>query len=418
MPGLASNWRACVRVHTSWRSVLPIRDLMDSLNRPFRRDRSVALAYIFNSSLTGFQIAIGATMPVIRADLNISLTLASLHFTIAALCGMIGANLVAMVVGRFGRRLTMIASVTVVSLALLAFCIAPSVILTLLACAAFGFAGPFALVLTQAELLDRQVYHRAIAMAELNLVVSAALVATTLGVGPLVALTGSWRIALMLPVAATFCTFFALRGLVFSDAARRRGSRTKRRMTGLAWLFCLLIICSTAVEWSYGYQGAEFLDQAGGVSKEAAATLMTLFYAGMVVSRIVLIRAVRKVAISRLLQASFVISLVGFLLLAAGPSVEFKALGLLISGLGIAVTYPTIVTLAGTAFPDATDWIVAKLYVAGGLAIGLAPFLIGALGDQVGIGRSFWTLGLIALAGLMITPFLRRSLAANAPAAN
>jgi hypothetical protein len=56
--------------------------------------------------------------------------------------------------------------------------------------------------------------------------------------------------------------------------------------------------------------------------------------------------------------------------------------------------------------------------VAGGLAIGLAPFLIGALGDQVGIGRSFWTLGLTALAGLMITPFLRRSLAANAPAAN
>ena len=165
--------------------------------------------------------------------------------------GMAGAGLTAPVVDRFGRRLTMIVSLSVVSAALLAFCIAPSVILTLMACAAFGFAGPFALVLTQAELLDRQIYHRATAMAELNMVVSAALVAAALGVGPLVALTDSWRIALMLPVAATLGTFIALRGLRFSERPAR-GPRSKRRMTGLAWLFCLILICSTAFEWSYG----------------------------------------------------------------------------------------------------------------------------------------------------------------------
>jgi predicted MFS family arabinose efflux permease len=391
---------------------------MDSLNRPFRRDRSVALAYIFNSSLTGFQIAIGATMPVIRSDLNISLTLASFHFTVTALCGMVGASLTASVVGKFGRRRTMIVSLSVVSAALLAFCIAPSVILTLLACAAFGLAGPFALVLTQAELLDRNAYHRATAMAELNMVVSAALVITALGVGPLVALTDSWRIALMLPVASTLTTFIALRGLRFSDAARPRGRRSKRQMTGLAWLFCLILICSTAFEWSYGYQGAEFLNQVGNVSKGTAATLMTLFYAGMVVSRIALIRAVRKFDIYHLLLASFVVALAGFLLLAGGPTAEVKALGLLISGIGIAVTYPMIVTLAGTAFADATDWIIAKLYVAGGLAIGVAPFLIGALGDQFGIGRSFWVLGLICLAGLMLTPLLRRALIGRPAALN
>lgn len=390
---------------------------MDSLNRPFRRDRSVALAYLFNSSLTGFQVAMGATMPVIRSDLNIGLTVASLHFTVAALCGMVGAVISAPVVNRFGRRLTMYASLTVVSLALLAFCLAPTVVLTLLASAAFGFAGPFALVLTQAEVLDRHVHHRATAMAELNLAVSGALVAATLGVGPLVALTGSWRIALMFPVSVTFGAFFALRGLQFTDAGRRKGARSRRRMTGLAWLFCLLLVSSTGFEWSYGYQGAEFLHQAGGVSKETAATLMTLFYIGTVISRVALIRAVRKVAIPHLLMASFAVALTGFALLAGGTSIEVKAIGLLISGLGIAITYPMVVTLAGTAFADATDWIVAKLYVAGGLAIAVAPFLIGALGDQFGISRSFWVLGVLCLVGLGLTPLLQRALIANAAVA-
>jgi predicted MFS family arabinose efflux permease len=386
---------------------------MDSLNRPFRRDRSVALAYLFNSSLTGFQVAMGATMPVIRADLNISLTLASLHFMVAALCSMAGAVISAAVVKRFGRRRTMYASLTMVSLALLAFCLAPTVVLTLIASAAFGFAGPFALVLTQAEVLDRHTHHRATAMAELNLVVSAALVAATLGVGPLVALTDSWRIALMFPVSITFGTFIALKGLEFADAARPKGVRSRRRMTRLAWLFCLILVCSTGFEWSYGYQGAEFLYQVGGVSKETAATLMTLYYVGTVVSRVALIRAVRKVPIPQLLLASFVIALAGFLLLAGGPSIEVKVLGLLISGLGIAITYPMVITLAGAAFADATDWIIAKLYVAGGLAIAVAPFLVGALGDQFGISRSFWVLGAMCLVGLLLTPVLQRTLAAG-----
>jgi fucose permease len=132
-----------------------------------------------------------------------------------------------------------------------------------------------------------------------------------------------------------------------------------------------------------------------------------------VVSRVALIRAVRKVPIPQLLLASFVIALAGFLLLAGGPSIEVKVLGLLISGLGIAITYPMVITLAGAAFADATDWIIAKLYVAGGLAIAVAPFLVGALGDQFGISRSFWVLGAMCLVGLLLTPVLQRTLAAG-----
>ena len=75
--------------------------------------------------------------------------------------------------------------------------------------------------------------------------------------------------------------------------------------------------------------GRRVPESGGDVSKGTAATLMTLFYTGMVVSRVALIRAVRKIDISHLLLASFVIALAGFLLLAGGPKTELKALGLL-----------------------------------------------------------------------------------------
>ena len=131
---------------------------------------------------------------------------------------------------------------------------------------------------------------------------------------------------------------------------------------------------------------------------------MTVFYAGMVVSRIGLIRVVRRFAASHLLTASFALALVGFLLLAGGPTTGIKVAGLLISGFGIAVTFPMIITLAAAAFPEATDWIVAKLYLAGGMAIAIAPFAIGALGDEIGIARSFWVLGILAAMGFMAQP--------------
>jgi fucose permease len=120
--------------------------------------------------------------------------------------------------------------------------------------------------------------------------------------------------------------------------------------------------------------------------------------------------AVRHFVASHLLTASFAMALVGFLLLAGGPTTGIKLIGLLVSGFGIAITFPMIITLAARAFPDATDWIVAKLYMAGGVSIAAAPFAIGALGDEIGIARSFWVLGILAALGLIVSPFLRRAL--------
>ncbi|MDQ2683891.1 MAG: hypothetical protein M3Y37_10230, partial [Chloroflexota bacterium] len=121
---------------------------MDTLNRPYRRDRTTAVAYVFNSALTGFQVALGAIMPIIRDDLGISLTLASLHFMLMSLCGLGSSLRAAEVARRFGRRATTIGSLTVSLLGMLVFCLGPSVAFTLTGAALLGLAGPFGVILS------------------------------------------------------------------------------------------------------------------------------------------------------------------------------------------------------------------------------------------------------------------------------
>jgi predicted MFS family arabinose efflux permease len=390
---------------------------MDDLNRPYRRDRTSALAVIFNSSLTGFQVALGAIMPIVRDDLHMSLTIASLHFTIMAIAGMIASHLTSRVAGRYGRRRVVYVSLTLVNLGLLAFCLAPSVIVTLAAAVVIGISGQFGTILTQSEVMDHHQHHRATATAELSLIISGFMLLTTLGAGPLVKLTDSWRLVLIIPTVMLAGTYLVIRPVRFSDGHPGRIRHSTGTMNGLAWLFCVLIISQTAFEWCYGYLGAEFMDKAGGLSKSSAAGSMALYYCGLVLGRFFLVPAVRKFSALQLLTTSFSVALVGFLLLASGPNPEIKCAGLFVSGLGISLTFPMIATLAAGSFPNATDWIISRIFTAGGLAVAVAPFVIGTLGDAVGIGISFWVVGALGSLGLLAAPLLPRMRKAASDAA-
>ena len=63
--------------------------------------------------------------------------------------------------------------------------------------------------------------------------------------------------------------------------------------------------------------------------------------------------------------------------------------GLFLTGLGIGGVYPLGVSAAIAAAPGNTDAAAARLAIGGGGAILVAPFVLGALADRVGIGTAF-----------------------------
>jgi predicted MFS family arabinose efflux permease len=381
---------------------------MDDLNRPYRRNRSSALAAVFNSSLTSFSVALGALMPIIRSDLGMSLTLASFHFTLIAALGMVGSSITPRIGSRLGRHTGVLITLVAVIVSQYAFALAPNVALTLAASVIYGLVGTIGLILTQAEMMDQHPRHRAAATAELTLIVSVCMFLATIGAGQVVELFDSWRVVILIAPTVLVVCFYLVRGMQWSDAQPGSARTSSGTMTPLAWLFCVLIVAQTGFEWCYGYLGAEFMNKAGGLSKSAAAASLSLYYAGLVVGRFFLVPAVRRFSGQTLLMTSFAGATVGFLMLAAGPDTWMKLAGLFVSGLGISFSCPILATLAAAAFPTATDWIIGRLYTFGGFAIAAAPFAVGALGDAVGIGTSFWAVGLLAMIGLVATPFMSR----------
>jgi MFS family permease len=79
--------------------------------------------------------------------------------------------------------------------------------------------------------------------------------------------------------------------------------------------------------------------------------------------------------------------------------------GLFVAGLGYGAQYPLSIALLLETAPGATDAAQARATLAGGLAIGVAPFLLGALADAVGTHTAFVVVPAFAVLGGVATAF-------------
>ena len=113
---------------------------------------------------------------------------------------------------------------------------------------------------------------------------------------------------------------------------------------------------------------------------------MTIWAADLLVSRPVW--ALRR-SPEWLLTGSLAITATGFLVFWSTVLAGLALLGLFVMGLGIAVQFPLSVARAITASAGRPDQATARLSIGAGLAIGLAPLLLGFLADQVGTRQAF-----------------------------
>jgi fucose permease len=170
----------------------------------------------------------------------------------------------------------------------------------------------------------------------------------------------------------------------------------------LYWAFWALVALGVASEWCVGYWGADFLADGTGLTRPAAATSLTAFFAAMLVGRVASSRLARTLPPAVLLATTLFVALLGFPLFWLSPGIIFTLAGLFITGLGIGGVYPLGVSAAIASAPGNTDAAAARLSVGGGGAILVAPFVLGALADRVGIGTAFGIVVPMLLAALSL----------------
>jgi fucose permease len=357
----------------------------------FARDPATWMAYGLVGYFAFMETVLGPIMPFLRKELDLGYTAASLHFSAFALGAVLLGFFGDRVVGRWGRRAALWGGAAGMAAGALLLISSPSVFGTVPAAFAMGICGAQVLVTTQALLSDRHGEWSAVALTESNVTASACAIAAPLLVGASAALGLGWRAALALPAVALIllAAGFFSRPLDPPRNAADDAPADGRALPPRYWAFWTLVALGVAAEWCVAYWGADFLADGTGLSRPAAATSLTAYFVAMLVGRIASSRLARTLPPTVLLVATLCTALVGFPLFWLSPGILFTLAGLFITGLGIGSVYPLGISAAIASAPDNSDAAAARLAVGGGGAILVAPFILGALADRIGIGAAF-----------------------------
>ncbi len=375
-----------------------------------RRDRFTWLAYLMLAYYAYMQATLGPLMPFLRAQLDLNYTVAAFHVSAFAL-GMILAGLTAdRAAEHLARRILFWGGGAGMAVGGLLLTQAQQPALTIASVFVMGFIGSYLLVMISATLADHHGEQRAVALTEANVAASifAAIAPLIIGLGEQTGLT--WRVALVVGAAAWLLLLLVGREtLIPANVARSHEREAVRPLPRRFWAYWVVVLLSVSLEWSMVFWGADFLEHHVGLEKVAASTLMSVFFGAMVVGRVIGARLALRIESSRLLVFAVMVVGVGFPLFWLAQIAPLNILGLFLAGLGIANLFPLTLSVATSIDPDQSNTASARVSLAGGLAILLAPQLLASLADQAGIYNAFGAVAVILVAVAVIVIAARRA---------
>ena len=381
---------------------------------PFIRDRFTWLAYAMLGFFAYYQGVPGVAMPLFRDDLNLSYTVGGMHISAMA----VGSVFMGLTNERFvawwGRRTIFWGGGAGMAAGGLIFIAGRHPAITIPAAFVMGLFGTALLITIQASLADHHGARRAIALTESNVAASASLLLPGLLVGGFERVGIGWRGAFVVPVLVWMAVYtFGNRETVPSPSPAVQPDShgaTARNLTlpRVFWFYWGAVALVVAVEWSMTAWSADFLVEVGELRKDDASMLMTLYFFAMMLGRLAGSRLTRYLDIERLLVVVLGIGVAGFAVFWLAPIVSIMVAGLFVAGLGIANLFPFLLAITMGTAPDLADEASSRLSVAAGLAILIAPQMLGGMADQTGIQAAFGLVFVLFVLAALVAGIARR----------
>jgi fucose permease len=359
-------------------------------SRPYRRDTIT----LFLLATTGMHRSVfhsmGAVMPALRRELDISATLTNAHVSAIAIGMMVMGLFAERVAGRIGRRAAVWLGMTGIVLGMVLLALAPLVWLTLLVALLFiGALGSLVLALTPAALSDHQGENRAVALAESSLVSSVIGGIVPAIVGLSQRLGFGWGGASVVPVGLLGLLAAKFRDTPVPDAGSNADRPAAAQPLGRGfWAFWLTLVFTDSFEFGLIF-GAAVLLEYRGMSQAGAATALSLLFWGMIVGRFTGSRLVRRVAPIRLLRFTFALAGIGFVAHWLSPLLALSLIGLFLAGIGISNLYPLTTSIGLQAAEFNSSAAGSRLSLASGISMLVAPLVFGVLTDLADIRVAF-----------------------------
>jgi len=357
------------------------------------------------------------TVPLLTTELGISRTLAGLHGTAMAV-GTVLAGLVSeQLAVRLGRKLQLILACGLIVLGIAGLLLAPSLAFTLPSVLVAALGGNIMLAATQPALVDLQGPAAPAVLTEANAWATALGLVAPMALGTSVGLGWGWRPSLGLAVLATVAVAVLVsrfpatgalgRPVVHHEHAGRGGlGRT-------FWLLWVALVAGIAIEFCTTFWASDLVREQAHASTPVAAFAISALLAGMTIGRFAAGYLTRSRSSVSVLLVSYAIAAAGWLVLWVSTVPWLAFVGLLIAGIGYGAHYPVSLSLVLAAAGPRADQGQARVLLGAGIAIGVAPFALGAMSDLVGPHTAFLLVpALVAIAGLAVLTVRREAAAA------
>jgi predicted MFS family arabinose efflux permease len=373
----------------------------------FTRDKTfwtIALQVtILNFYLGGF----GPAQPLLRADQGTSLTVAGLHGTAMGVAAIFAGLTNSRWVHYFGREKTSWIGMWLFCFGVLVFVSFKSVAFTLTA----TFIGGIGTSMVINNMVTRLSHHfkkaTPLALPQSNGINSVGFVLGTIAVGTLAGTALSWRFGLLLTIPASIILYFFSRDKNRDPHDRDISVRQKGRLSRTYWIACFGFFICICTEFATTFWAAALLrDRVGGTASAATLAIVALG-SGMAVGRWYGAIVLKKLHLDQQLITIIILQFIGFATFWFSHSILISLISLFITGLGISMQF-ALCSLRLIGFSDnRPDLAIGISSLAAGSGIALAPFVLGVLGDQLGISRAYLmvpALILIALAIVILVP--------------
>ncbi|MEZ0449094.1 MFS transporter [Cellulomonas sp. ICMP 17802] len=382
--------------------------LPDAERTGLERDR-MTIAFYGGFAVWGWLLySFNPSVPLLADELGISDAQAGLHGTAMAAGGILAAFATPRLVRGRGRRPTILLACALVAVGATGLVTAPALGWSLLAMVVLAVGGNVMVSAAQAGLALRHGRKASAAVTEGNGVGSSIGLVGPLAVGVCVAVGWGWRPAVLVTAVLAIATAVAVSripvggAMTPARAAGERASAAPRVRTGSrlpAWCFFVTLVAGISLEFATTYWSTGLVLEQTGAGAGLAAAATAGLVAGMSAVRFVVGPLSLRVAPALLLAAAFVVAIGGWAILWTATAPAAAMVGLVVAGFGYGAQYPLSVALLLATAPGRADATQGRVTFVGSLAVGVAPFALGALADEFGTHRAFLVVPLVALVG-------------------
>ncbi len=363
--------------------------------------------------------ALGSLLPALFAAIGFQKAAAGELFLAMNFCMLLGSLFFGPVCDRFGYRRLLLLSTLLVSGAFALLATAAAYRTVLVSLVVLGLGGGALNGAINALLNDISPDRRHRALNLLGLFFGFGALFTPFLIGSALELVGlrAILVGLLFLSLGPFAFFLAAQ---FPAPKLREGfSRTELGAlfrNPLLFLFGLLLCFQSGNEFTVGGWLSTYLGENVGMNPRAAAYALAGFWTAFMLGRLAASRWGEKVPSAAVVMGSAglgCLAVSGLILLPGAPA---ASLCVILAGLGFAAIFPTILAEAGAVFTRYSGTAFGALFVmalCGGMS---APWLVGRIAQEQGIGTGFWVTAFSCLAIIALRAIISlRSSSSSAP---